>query len=86
MKEGVREPQLEAAFVKWTSEGREKYTLKIIHRWRKQAEAILNSRNSARALSSYWGIDKPLRPLEEDVGRAVFEYDERINADCTDAR
>ncbi len=79
-RDGVREPRLEAAFRQWQSEGRAVYTMHKIERWRRQAVAIAHCLQPPRALDHYWGIDRRLRPLEEDVGQAVFDYDEWINA------
>jgi len=80
MKNGVREPALENAFLKWQAEGGAVYTLDKIKRWKRQAEALLNYSSSAIALSHYWAIDKRLRPLEEDVSAAVWRYEEEIDA------
>src|SRR5437667_11766818 len=48
-KSGIREPQLEEAFKKWQSEGRAKYTLHRILRWKRQAEALTRSHSAPRA-------------------------------------
>jgi len=77
---GVREPDLESAYRRWQEEGCAIYTLHKIDRWRRQAEAIRRCKTPARALGHYWGVDRRLRPLEDDVAEAVFQYDERINS------
>ncbi len=79
-KAGVREPKLEEAFQEWQSGGHAKYTLHKVQRWRRQAEAIGRSASAVRALDHYWGIDRRLRPLEDDVSQAVAEYDDWIDA------
>lgn len=80
METGVSEPELEAGYTQWQSEGRARFTMHRIERWRRQAVGIAGCSEPSRALDHYWGIDKRLRPLEEDIGQAVFEYDEWINA------
>src|SRR5438552_12903288 len=64
---GVREPDLENAFQTWRLEGRAKYTLHKIARWRRQAQSISRCDVPAHALDHYWAIDKRLSPLEDDV-------------------
>lgn len=80
-KQGVREPDLEVAYIRWQSAGRAKYTLNRLNRWRRQAEAIARGPNAARALSHYWGIEKRFKPFEADVSEALFEYEERLDAE-----
>lgn len=79
LKQGIREADLENAYRRWQSEGRARYTLHKIGRWRRQAEAIARCDTPAKALDHYWAIDKRLRPLEDDVFKAVFRYDEEID-------
>lgn len=80
MSNGIREPALENAFISWQAEGRALYTLRKIERWRQQAEAIAHCGSPAIALDHYWAIEKRLRPLEEEVSKAVWRYDEEIDA------
>jgi hypothetical protein len=80
MKEGVREPDLESAFNRWRTQGSATFTLKKIQRWKNQADAIQLCSVPATALSHYWGVDKRLRPLEEDVRNSVWHYDQEIDA------
>lgn len=80
MAEGVREPELETAYRKWQAEGHAKYTSHKIDRWRRQAKSIANCQKPARALAHYSGIDKRLRPLEEDVAEAAYRYEKEIDA------
>ena len=86
VKQGVREPDLENAYRRWQSEGRARYTLHKIDRWRRQAASIARCATPARALDHYWAIDKKLRPLEDDVFEAVFRYDEEIDLRLHDRR
>jgi len=79
-KSDVREPQLEQAFHQWQSEGRAKYTLHKVQRWRRQAEAVGRSASATRAIDHYWAIDRRLRPLEDEVSEAVADYDDWIDA------
>ena len=47
---------------------------------RKEIKRYLNSaKRPAVALAMYVGLVRLIAPLEEDIGRAVFEYDEYIN-------
>jgi hypothetical protein len=73
------EPDLEAAYLRWQGEGSATYTLHKIDRWRRQAEAIRRARTPAAALEGYWAVDKRLRPLEEDIFEAVFQYEEEMD-------
>jgi hypothetical protein len=50
-----------------------------IEHWRRQASAIAKAKNPADALARYLGIERSFAPLEEDVGEAVFDFDEHIN-------
>ena len=34
----------------------------------------------AAALTHYWSIDRKLRPLEDDISKAVWRYEEEIDA------
>ena len=85
-EQGMREPHLSAAFEQWKAEGKATYTLPKIKRWRQTAEGIGRQSNVAGALRHYCGIDERLSPLEEDVMRAVFQYDEWIDMQIKDMR
>jgi len=52
-----------------------------INRWKRQADAIANSKLAARGLSLYWGIEKRFIPFEVDVARALAEYENRLDAE-----
>lgn len=80
MKNGMREPALEHAFVTWQSQGHAVYTLRKIERWQHEAEAISKCTSPATALGHYWAVDKRLRPLEEEVAEAVWRHDDEIDA------
>lgn len=80
MSEGVREPALENAFLKWQEQGGAVYTLAKIQRWKRQAETLAKCNSPAVALGHFWGVDKRLRPLEEEVSQAVWRYEEEIDA------
>ena len=79
--EGVYEPHLEAAYQKWQAEGRARYTLSIINRWRRQAEAIPRLASAGQALSCYWAVEKRFAPFEADLIEAVFRYEDEIDAE-----
>lgn len=76
---GVREPALTEAFVKWEAEGNAEYTIKKLRKWQKIAGNIKKQTNPARALEIYWFIDSRFSALERNVDEAVFRYDEDIN-------
>lgn len=76
---GVREPALTEAFVKWEAEGNAEFTINKLRKWQKLARSIRNQTNPARALEIYWFIDSRFSALERDVDEAVFRYDEDIN-------
>jgi hypothetical protein len=78
-KNGVLEPKLTEAFEAWQHAGGPPYTLAKIRRWRRIAESISRQNNPVRALDHWCGIDRRLAPLENDVTKAVFDYDEDIN-------
>ncbi len=82
---GVRQPKLNEAFEEWNAQGHAKFTLPKLKRWLKTSELITKCSPPA-ALRHYCGVDKKFRPLEEDVSKAVFEYDERINLEIHDRR
>ena len=48
---------IDAKCREWKSQGRARFTLRKINRWRKQAEAIGRCDDPARALDHYWGLD-----------------------------
>jgi hypothetical protein len=85
MEVGVREPELTAAFEKWKAAGSAEFTIPRIKRWRRTSEGIARS-EAPEAFRTYCGVDRKFRPLEQDVVKAVVDYDERINAEIHDRR
>lgn len=83
---GVRMPQLDEAFDQWRAEGRARYTISKISRWRRQAELIARRDRPSAALEQWWAIDEVIQPLETGIGQSVAEYDDRINAEIHDRR
>jgi len=81
MKDGMRRADLDRAYHEWQAQGRAKFTLYKIKRWKKRAFGIASYENPARALVQYWAVDKRFAPLEIDVARAVVEFDDQINAE-----
>jgi hypothetical protein len=86
MGNGMRGEDLDRAFREWQAQGRAKLTLSKIKRWKKRASDIGGYKNPAWALVHFWAIDKRFAPLENDVSRAVVEYDDRINAEIHSRR
>jgi len=80
MEEGIRQPNLEEAFLIWQSQGKAKYTFRKIEKWKQKAELIALCKIPARVLEQYWSIDKHFRPFEDEIAEAVFRYDEEINS------
>ncbi len=72
MADGVREPALTEAFIKWEAEGNAEFTIGKLRRWQKLAGSIRNQTNPARALEIYWFIDSRFFLLEREVGYAVL--------------
>jgi hypothetical protein len=83
---GVRQPQLDEAFERWRAQGRAKYTVPKIERWRRHAGLIARRERAAQALEEWYAIDEKISPLEEGIGQAVADYDDRINAEIHDRR
>ena len=86
MAAGVRQPQLDEAFEQWSAEGRAKYTVAKINKWRRDAELIARRDRPSDAIEQWWAIDKKIQPLETGIGKAVAEYDDQINAEIHDRR
>ena len=83
---GGRGPELEQAFANWKQAGHARYTVRRIGKWRRQAELIARRERPSSALEQWWAIDDAIQPLETSIGRAVAEYDDRINAEIHDRR
>lgn len=83
---GSRGPALEQAFEEWKQAGRARYTVRKIGKWRRQAELIARRERPSAAIEQWWAIDDAIQPLETGIGRAVAEYDDRINAEIHDRR
>ena len=83
---GVREPDLEDSFRQWKADGKAKYTLRRIHGWRRQAIAIARCGEPATAIDRWWAIDSRIQPLEADIGEAVAEFDDWVNAEIHSRR
>lgn len=81
---GVRQPKLDEAFEQWKAEGRAKYTIGKIEKWRRQAELIAQRDRPSDAIEQWWAIDEKIQPLETGIGEAVADYDDRINAEIHD--
>ncbi len=81
MKNGMGGEDLDRAYHEWQVQGRAKITLSKISQWKKRASEIGRRENPAWALVQFWAIDKRFAPLENDVRRAVVEYDDWINAE-----
>ncbi len=77
---GVFQPELDEAFKEWQAEGRARYTMSKIERWRRQAELVARCHRPSTALELWWAIDEAVRPLEVGIGKAVAEYDDWINS------
>jgi hypothetical protein len=54
--------------------------------WRRQSELIARREQPSAAIEQWWAIDDAIQPLEMDIGKAVAEYDDRINAEVHDRR
>ena len=72
--------ELEEAYAQWAKTPGPHFTMDAIERQRRHASSIANAKHPADALVRYWAIQKWMVPLEEDVHRAVHDYDEHINA------
>jgi hypothetical protein len=83
---GVRQPKLDEAFEQWKAEGRAKYTIRKIEKWRRHAELIARRDRPSDAIEQWWAIDEKIQPLETGIGKAVVEYDDRINSEIHDGR
>jgi hypothetical protein len=80
-KQGVREPDLTKAFEAWKSAGHARYTMAQIRVWLRHAEHLSRQENPARALVGYWAIDKRFGPFEEEIVKAVLDYEDRVDAE-----
>jgi hypothetical protein len=75
---------LDEPFEEWRAQGLAKYTVAKINHWRRQAELIARREQPSAALEQWWAIDEEMQPLETGIGKAVAEYDDRINAEIHD--
>jgi hypothetical protein len=49
-----------------------------------EAELIARRERPSAAIEQWWAIDDAIQPLEMGIGKAVAEYDDRINAELHD--
>jgi len=70
---------LEKAYGEWSENPGPRFTMDKVERWRRQASAIAKANHSADALARYWGIERLFAPLEEDISKAVADFDDHIN-------
>jgi hypothetical protein len=85
-KAGVRLPELDHAFERWQAAGNAKYTLHKIEKWRQHTQLISRRDKPSKALEEWYALDQKIQPLEEGIGKAVVEYEDRINAEIHDRR
>lgn len=52
-------------------------TMNFIEMWKRQAKALKSETTPGSALRKFSDIDRKLLPIEQKVGEAVFQYDER---------
>lgn len=70
---------LDKAYREWSENPGARFTMDEVERWRRQASAITKAKHTAEALAKYWGIERLFAPLEEDISRAVADFDDHIN-------
>ena len=70
---------LDEAYREWSENPGPRFTMDKLERWRKEASAIARVKHPADALAKYRAIERRFAPLEEDVSRAVADYDDYIN-------
>ena len=85
-KAGVRLPELDHAFERWQAAGKAKYTIQKIEKWGRHAQLIARRDSPSKALEEWYAIDQKIQPLEDGIGKAVGEYQDRINAEIHDRR
>ncbi len=85
-KAGMRLPELDEAFERWQAAGKAKYTVRKIEKWRHHAELIARRDKPSQAFEEWYALDQKIQPLEEGIGKAVVEYEDRINAEIHDRR
>ena len=77
---GVREPDLERAFIQWRDGGQAKYTVAKIMAWRRRSEVLARKLEPPAALVHWDALDRTIAPLEASIGKAVADYDNMIDA------
>ena len=70
---------LDNAYREWSENPGPRFTMGKLERWHKQASAITRAKSPADALAKYRAIEHQLAPLEEDIIKAVVEFDEHID-------
>ncbi len=73
------EDDLARAYREWSENPGPRFTMDKVERWRRQASGIARAKHRASALARYWGIERLFAPLEEDISKAVADYDDHIN-------
>jgi hypothetical protein len=85
-EERASKDDLDTAYQEWSENPGPRFTMDKVERWRRQASAIAKAKHHAEALAKYWGIERRFAPLEEDISRAVADFDEHINTLVKDRR
>jgi hypothetical protein len=82
----VPKDDLDTAYAEWSVSPGPRFTMDKIERWRRKASAIASAKHPADALAQYVGIERAISPLEDDVHRAVADFDDHINTLIKDMR
>lgn len=70
---------LDKAYREWLANPGPRFTMDKVERWRRQASAIARAKHAADALARYRAIERLFAPLEEDIDKAVADFDEHID-------
>jgi hypothetical protein len=69
------QPALDAAFREWKLNPGAKYTVPRLRNLQRRGRGIRGVKSPIKALELYWGIQKRFVELEDDVIKAVVEFD-----------